>query len=459
MRIKDIVRVTRGNLLSGDPERRIDPDDISTDSRTAKTGDIFLALKGERFDGNFFIGEVLKKGVAGIIASDFTWKIDDPSRIVVNVADTTKALQDIARYHREQFNIPVICVTGSNGKTTVKDMIWEVLSAGYSVLKNEGTKNNHIGVPQTLLKLKKSHEICVLELGANHRGEIKSLAAIAKPTAAVITGIGPSHLEFFGDLDGVFAAKKEILSYLAAGSPVFLNGDDRYLKKIRPGSKRIIKYGFDRTNGIVCEWARTHKGRISFKAAEEVFTMGILGPHNVYNAMAAIAVGIEFGIGGKLIKKAIAGYRPVKMRLNLKRLSGVVIINDAYNSNPQSMKGAIETIKSYPAKAKWIVSGDMLELGRRSSDMHRMIGKEIAGANIDGLLTFGKLSKYTLSEARLSGMPAKNLWHCSTHGQIASILRKVVKPGDAVLLKGSRGMKLEEVIDILKIKLQDPGNK
>jgi len=452
MRVSEIIKVTKGKLLSGSPKTEIDPSRISTDSRTIKRGDFFVALKGPKFDGNEFVREVLKKGAIGAIITHNAQRTTHNDKVIIRVSDTTKSLQDIAAYHRSKFQTPVICVTGSNGKTTVKDMIWHILSAKYNVLRNEGTKNNHIGVPQTLLQLKKSHDICVLELGTNHEGEIRSLARIARPNAAVITNIGPAHLEFLGDLEGIFREKSSILNYLdKKGGLLVLNGDDEFLSRIKKNGFNVIRYGFGEACDLKAEALPSKgKGLLFVLNNRMIFSLAALGIHNIYNSMAAIAVGLSFGLEHRLIRKALSGYKPAGMRLALENIRGIDIVNDSYNSNPLSMMKALEVVKDYPARAKWIVSGDMLELGNESERFHRMIGEFIAKAGIEGLMTFGEFSRHTLSQARALGMTPSRLWHCSTHDEIAQLLKKVVKRGDVVLVKGSRGMQMEKVLEKLK---------
>ncbi|MFA4981228.1 MAG: UDP-N-acetylmuramoyl-tripeptide--D-alanyl-D-alanine ligase [Candidatus Omnitrophota bacterium] len=450
MKVRDIVKAVNGKLLSGSHDADIDLSVVSTDSRAVGKGGFFIALKGPNFNGNDFVSDALNKGAAGALVSDRDLVNAACGKIIIFAEDTTKALQDIAAAHRGKFSIPVIAVTGSNGKTTVKDMIWAVLSQKYNVLKNEGTHNNHIGVPQTLLKLKPYHDICVLELGTNHKGEIASLAAMVRPTFAVMTNIGPSHLQYFRDLDGVFKAKMELLDFLEEKGVLVVNGDDEYLADIKDNRFRIAHYGMGKSNDFTAGAVSFGKTKTDFTINREVaFGLNVLGMHNVYNALAAIAVAYCFGIGSRTAKKALERYSPANMRLDLKKIRGVDVINDSYNSNPLSMKFALETIRNYPARAKWVVSGDMLELGDESIDLHKGIGNYIAKAGVDGLLTFGDLSKHTLDQARRSGMRRDRLWHCSSHDEIARVLQKIVKKGDAVLLKGSRSMKMEEVLNKL----------
>jgi len=449
MLVREIVKATNGRLVSGDPCADIAPEKISTDSRTIRRGEFFIALKGSDFDGGEFIEEVFRKGAIGALLMG-QGAGNGQGKIIIQARDTTKALQDIARYHRMKFKIPVIALTGSNGKTTVKDMISSVLSAKYNVLKNEGTKNNHIGVPQTLLKLGERHDICVLELGTNHKGEIRMLADIARPTMCVITNIGPSHLEFLKCLKGVYQEKIQILRSLDKKKGIaVINGDDKFLSQIK--GKGIVRFGFGESNDFRGKALLMKNGRVDFLLnGKERMSLRLLGIHNVYNALAAIAVSRRFGLSYGMIRKGLLAFRPAGMRLDLKRINGVDIINDAYNSNPVSMKRALEVIQYYPAKNKWVVSADMLELGRDRVYFHQIVGALIAASGIKGLLTFGELSKHTLSRALECGMNKKNLWHCSTKNEIADILKRVARKGDVVLLKGSRAMKMEEVLNKLK---------
>ncbi len=468
MRIKEIVRITSGKLISGDADTDIDLARVSTDSRNIGKGDFFIALRGENFDGSEFVGEAFAKGAIGVLScprkrasmdgldsrlrgNDRIMRGND--KVMIEVSDTTKALQAIAAWHRKKFRIPVICVTGSNGKTTVKDMIWHLLSSKYNVLRNEGTKNNHIGVPQTLLKLNSEHDICVLELGTNHKGDIALTSGIARPTVGVFTNIGPSHLEFLESLEGVLEAKKEMLEYLdKKNGLVILNGDDEFLSKINNGKFKVVRYGFNASNELAAQaQARKTKGLIFVVNGKMVFALDMPGWHNIYNALAAIAVALNFGIDYKSIRKSLFGYKPPRMRLEVDKIDGIEILNDSYNSNPLSMTRALETLKSYPASARWVVSGDMLELGRESARFHRMIGESAARAGIEGLMTFGELSKHTFSRAKALGMKRDRLWHCQSHNEIAELLKKNAKPGDVVLIKGSRGMKMEKVLEKLKM--------
>ncbi len=450
MKISDILRITGGRLLSGRPEHKVELSKVSTDSRTVRRGEFFIALKGPRFDGSDFADDALKKGATGVMVTHVRPGMRKMRKDIVQVKDTTASLEDLASYNRASFPIPLIAVTGSNGKTTAKDMTAAILSTKHNVLKNEGTKNNNIGVSQTLLKLKAGHEISVLELGTNHYGEIRSLTRIARPDIALITNIGPSHLEFLRTLNGVFRAKSEILESFRCRGMVILNGDDRFLAKIRDPRLNIARFGLGKANDFRASDIRMANGTIRFRLNGGCrFELRLLGIHNVYNALAAIAVASQFDISYDEMRRALLDYKPADMRLNIKSvLNGVTLINDSYNSNPLSMQVALEALKRYPAKSKWVVAGDMLELGRRGRHFHRMLGRMVKECGLDGLLTFGALSRAAASQARKCGMD--NTWHCSTHQEIADILMERMRSGDAVLIKGSRGMRMEEVIDKLK---------
>lgn len=451
MKIKDIIKVTRGELLSGNSNIDISPADISTDSRTINPGELFLALNGSNFRGADFVRDAIGRGAVGAIAEDFDPKIYGSGKIFIKVADTAMALQKIASYNRMQFDIPFIAVTGSNGKTTVKDMISDILSGSFNVLKNEGNKNNHIGVPQALLKLNKDHDICVLELGTNHKGEIRALSAIVRPDVCVITNIGPSHLEFLGDLSGVYREKKDIFRYCKAGSTIVLNGDDKFLSRIKSKKNSVKRYGIAKNNDFYAEVLEILKGKIRFRLnGREEFQLNLLGVHNVYNALAAIVVASMFNISFNSMKRSLKNCAPTYMRLNLKNVNGIDVINDAYNSNPLSMKSALEVIKYYPARAKWVVTGDMMELGEDSAGLHSMMGELIADSDVKGVLAMGDLSRNTLSGAVAFGMEKKYMWHCNDHREAASIIKKFVKKGDVVLIKGSRSMKMEKVLEELE---------
>lgn len=438
--------------MCGDANLEITPDRISTDTRTISRGDLFVALSGHNFDGNAFVVSALEKGALGAIVSRAPSRASCRGKLLIKVKDTTKAYQELASRHRKAFALPVVAVTGSNGKTTVKDMAWTVLSGKYNVLRSDGTKNNHIGVPQTLLGLTENHQACVIEIGTNHEGEIAALSRLAAPTIAVITNIGPSHLESFGDLEGVFRAKTEILASMGKSGIVIINGDDEYLARIKPGPYRIFSYGFGGANDINAKLLRSAGGFVELTVeGKERYALNVLGRHNAYNALAAITVGRILGVGYKRIRQALSDYKPTERRMALKKINGVTVIDDSYNSNPLSMSTAIESIRRYPARERWVVTGDMMELGKMSKRFHEDVGDLIVKAGVNGLLTIGELSRSTYRKAVDAGMEKSRARHCSTHEEAAMYLKRFVRPGDLVLVKGSRAMRMEEVLKELTV--------
>lgn len=455
--LDDILKATGGRALYAGhnaQKKKMQILGISIDSRTIKKRELFVAIKGRRFDGHDFIDEAIKKGACGVVLElnpkEAMPALKNKGRIGVRVKDTLMALGDIAAYHRRRFNIPVIGITGSNGKTTVKEMISQILKRSYNVLKNRGTENNLIGLPLTLLNLTENHSVAVLEMGANHSGEIKRLAEILKPTVGLITNIGPSHLEFLKDKAGVLKVKSEMVHGLGRKDLLVLNGDDPMLSKIRPRCRRLT-FGLKRNNDFRAANIKLN-GHISFMLNNlHPFIINILGMHNLYNALAAIAVSSHFDIDLSAIRCALLDFRLPAMRMELKNINGLEVINDAYNSNPVSLKWAIQTLSDFKRKGrKILVTGDMLELGRRCRLFHSQAGRLAAESSIDALIAVGRFSGYTAVAANRAGMKWRNLWPCSSIQEAVDILKRIAKKGDTVLVKGSRGMAMEKIIDRLQ---------
>ncbi|MBL7155603.1 MAG: UDP-N-acetylmuramoyl-tripeptide--D-alanyl-D-alanine ligase [Candidatus Omnitrophica bacterium] len=427
------------------------PDLISIDTRTVKKGDVFFAIKGKKFDGHDFVKTAFKKGVRAAVVSKIPKNLASFKKRLIKVNNTIKALGGVAKAHRLKFKIPVIAVTGTNGKTTVKDMIGHVLSARYNVLKNETSKNNLIGLPLTLFKLQKKHDVVVLEMGMSHLGEIDRLSEIASPEIGVVTNIGPSHLKFLGTLKKVFTAKSELLGHLSKEGTAILNSDDIYLANIKGLKCKKIYFGIEKPCRFQAKDLVYSGNKWSFRIAEKhSFQLPILGRHNVYNALIAIAVARHFNIDFPTIERRISSYRHISpMRLEFKHVRGIEILDDSYNSNPLSMECAIDALLEYNADGKRIVvSGDMLELGKKAKAMHEAIGKTIASGPVDILITMGGLSKFINKGARLKGMAG--LYHARSHRDAAGFLKKIAKPGDVVLVKGSRRTEMEKVIEYFK---------
>ncbi len=420
------------------------------DSRAIQPGEIFIAIKGEKFDGHQFIPDVITKDVQNFIVSKSWYETQKNEELIGNyflVNDTLVALQEISRYFRLKFEIPVLALTGSNGKTTTKEMIAAVLSQKYNVLKNKGNLNNHVGVPLSLLEMTDEHEIAIIEMGTNHRGEIARLAEIANPTCGLITNIGPAHLEFFGSLEGVYQAKSELWQYLEKnGQIAFVNVDDKLLSKNLPSVTKVVTYGFENKAQVQGKFLGLDaEGRSSFSVNQIEINLGMVGMHNIYNALAAVTVGLEFDLNLNQIKVALEKFLPTSKRMEVIRKKGLVIINDCYNSNPESARKALLTLSQMETRGKRIaVLADMLELGDWGESEHQGIGEYVVSlGNIDHLLTFGPLSNLTTQQAEKLGLKAAV--HFDDKKELIKYLKSIIDEDDLLLIKGSRGMAMEEV--------------
>ncbi|HOW42542.1 MAG TPA: UDP-N-acetylmuramoyl-tripeptide--D-alanyl-D-alanine ligase [Candidatus Omnitrophota bacterium] len=461
--IDELVKATGARLISRGGSLTVTG--ISTDTRGIKRGECFLAIKGDRFDGHAFLNTAVASGAACLIVAvgkGSAWVRQHPQRAagkvaVLEVADTVKALGACASFHRRRFDIPVIAVTGSNGKTTTKEMLASALSARYRVLKNQGTHNNHIGVPQTLLKLDARTQAAVLELGSNHPGEIAYLGAMVGPTIAAVTNIGPSHLEHFKSLPGVFREKYSLMRYLSGARIGVVNADDRFLgpRVARGRSLRPFMLGFgvrDRCD-FQADELRMCGGKLTFRVnGRQRFALGTLGEHNVYNALCAIACAALLGVSMRQAARRLALFDFPRGRLNLLRYNEVDFIDDTYNANPFSLQQALRALEQYRAAGKKIlVMGDMLELGARTPLFHQQAG-EAACRACDVLITVGRNARLSACRAAEKGFDRGSIFMCSSARQATAVLRDKIglQRGDVVLAKASRGMHLEEILDAFK---------
>ena len=454
--VKDIVTAVKGKLLSGNMEEILTG--LSTDTRKIKKGELFLAIKGDRFDGHSFILDAVAKGAGGVLVQDggitnANFKLPDVS--FVSVSDSVKALGDIGNFHRSRFSIPIIGITGSNGKTTTKEMISVILSKKFNALKNFGTENNNIGVPLTLLRLNSEHNIAVLEMGTNHLGEIRRLSEIARPTIAVITNVGPSHLEYLEDVDTVLKAKTEMLEYMNKDAKLILNADDEHLRTIKTNLKTIW-FGFDKEADFYADKISLEPEGISFRLnGKWDISLGVLGRHNVSNALGAIACAWDFGIPIEEIRDALKEFKVPNMRMEVKRFGDIKIINDTYNANPQSMKQAIEALRDMVTEGrKILIAGDMLELGTFSGRFHHLVGKQAAESGIDLIVAVGKLAEHISNGAQEAGMSEKKIKLCALMKDARAKVATLIKKGDTVLVKGSRAMRMEEIVGDLEIQFR-----
>lgn len=450
--VKDVLIATKGNLLSGNEDDILRG--VSTDTRRIKGGELFVAIKGERFDGHNFILDAVSKGAGGILVQDGcitnnNFKIPEAS--FISVPYSIKALGDIAHFHRKRFDIDLIGITGSNGKTTTKEMIAAILSKRFNVLKNFGTENNHIGVPLTLMRLNSEHEIVVLEMGTNRLGEIERLSEIAGPNLAVITNIGPSHLEYLKDLDTVMKAKCEILKYIKKDSKIIVNGDDEQLGSLKPGLK-TIRFGLNKDFDFYADKLSVEPDGINFKLnGKHEISLGIVGRHNVYNALGAIAASHNFGLSIDEIKEALKEFRVPNMRMEVKKVGEIKIINDSYNSNPLSMRKAIEALRDMTTKGrKILIAGDMLELGNLSGRFHHLVGRQAAESGIDLIVAVGRLAEHVAKGAQEAGMSEKKIKLCNVTKEACEAMLALIRKGDTVLVKGSRAMKMEQIVEELE---------
>jgi UDP-N-acetylmuramoyl-tripeptide--D-alanyl-D-alanine ligase len=450
-KVNELASVAQGKIIGG--SRSLEVKGISIDTRTIKKTDAFIAIKGKDLDGHDFIDQAIKKGSRCIIAERINPKSLNKKTVFIRVKDTIKALGNIARFHRERFDIPVIAVTGSNGKTTTKDMIAWTLSKKFKVLKNEGTKNNHIGLPMTLLGLDNSHCCVVIEAGTNHPGEIEYLARIARPTIAVITNIGHSHLEHLKTVDGVFKEKITLLKHLVKPSIAILNADDEHLKKLAAsGSKRpfVIAAGVTSQADFTARNIIRDNDTLEFLVnGKYLFALKVLGLYNVYNALMAVAVGRIFGMKYEEISSRLASFSLPQNRLTFFERKKIKFINDTYNSNPLSLRQALDTLEHYSARGKKIfIMGDMMELGSRKEALHFQAGCDAAGV-CDIFVAVGDLSKFAAEGARKSGLEDKNIFTCKNSKAAKELLLRKIAPcsRDIILVKGSRSMTMEEVFN------------
>ncbi len=447
--ISELVKITSGLLAARKEVRGGIIKGISIDSREIESGQAFVAIKGENTNGHKFIRNAVKKGASCVIANkDYPHGLRVP---VIRVKDTIVALGELARYNRERYAVPVIAVTGSNGKTTTKEMIAAALSADYKVLKNEGTKNNHIGLPLTLLKLDNSYDAAVVELGTNHFGEIAYLSKIALPNIGVITNIGPSHLEGFKSLSGVLKEKWELICNLSAPRIAVLNADDPHLRKKLLSMRKeafCIGAGVCRKADFSAFSLKERNGRYSYEIRPRLrIALGVLGYYNIHNSLLALAVSRVLGVSYRNILLGLSGFSLPRGRLSHIEVKGFKFIDDTYNSNPLSLSQALSYFRQAGVRGRRIaVIGDMLELGKESVKYHTQAFKS-ALEFCDHVIAVGKISNSSIRalkahKGKLSG--------CGDASRAREILLNDLdlSSSDLVLVKGSRGMKMEQVFKI-----------
>lgn len=419
--------------------------DVCTDTRKIQPGSLFVCLRGERFDGHSFASQAAQLGAAALLV-DHPVDADVPQLVVT---DTGKALLQLAGWYRRRFQLPVVGLTGSVGKTTTKEFIALVLGAKYNTLKTQGNLNNEIGVPQMLFRLEDSHTAAVIEMGMNHFGEISRLTRAVAPTVGLITNIGVSHIENLGSRAGILQAKLEILEGMAPDAPLIVNMDNDMLRTVKLGDRPLLTFAIDDqsadfTATDIAEQGSTTTFTVHHSAFTQPVTIPTVGIHNVYNALAAMAVGYVTGVDPAAAASALANYVPAGMRQNLVQVGGVQVIEDCYNASPDSMRAALQTLGKLPVRRRYAVLGAMLELGDYAKEAHTQVGKMAAENGIDGVLAYGADAAYIVEAAKQAGL--ENARQFDTKEALAQSLAQQVQPGDGVLFKGSRGMHLEDVM-------------
>lgn len=450
--INEVIKATRGTVLQSGSILNFQ--DVSTDTRTIQPGSIFIALIGERFDGHHFLPEAVKKGASCLVVSRKPPKGEVPENVTaVLVKDTKKALEDLAHLHRMRFNIPVVAVTGSNGKTTTKDMIKSILSTKFHVCATQKNFNNEIGLSKTLLSLTAEDDVCVVEMGMRGLGQIKGLCRIAMPTIGVVTNVGTSHIGILGSQENIAKAKGELIESLPPNGIAILNEDDPYVKKMGSLFKgQIIGYGIKGPHTVYGKDIEydADSTRYVCRCFDEAFKvhLKLLGLHNVYDALAATAAARVLGISTNKIQKALGDFVPADLRQTIRRINGVSVLDDSYNANPLSMEMAFRSLKQMKGNRRYLVLGDMGELGKFSEKLHYETGVRAAEMGFDGMITVGPMSYHTAEGARENGM--KQIFSCDTIEEACQKIKEWVNPGDLVLIKGSHSMRMDRIPNLWK---------
>ena len=417
---------------------------------------MFFALPGERFDGHNFLTEVAKQGAAAVVIERNRKPAKLPACAVVVVDNTRQALGRLGAAYRKDFSLPMIAVGGSNGKTTTKELIAAVLRQKRATLWSEASFNNDIGVPLTLLRLENTHEAAVFEVGTNHPGELAPLVQMVQPTLGVITNIGREHLEFFGDVAGVADEEGMLAELLPAGGKLFVSGDDEWTERIAGCTQaQVVRVGLNEGNDWRARTVRPDTKGVTFcvdaPGAEfsGEYRINLLGRHQAVNALFAIAVGVELGLGREEIQRGLAECQPSKMRLQFYEASGMRVLDDAYNANADSMAVALETLKDLPCKGRRVaLLGDMAELGAHSEAAHAEVGRRAAETGVGQLLAIGKMASVMAQGARDAGL--NRVMEFADVEAAAAALKTFLKTGDVILLKASRATHLERVAEVLR---------
>ncbi len=451
--LKLVAAATEGQLLNGSPDQTVAR--VSTDSRQARAGDLFFALSGERFDGHSFLEEVVQAGVAAVVAELGKLPAGFQGCPVIAVDNTRRALGRLGAAYRRDFDLPIIAVGGSNGKTTTKELLASVLRQKKAALWSEASFNNDVGVPLTLLRLERSHQVAVLETGTNHPGELQPLLRMILPRFGVITNIGREHLEFFHDLVGVAREEGAIAEALPSNGVLFLNGDNPWSEVLaRRTRARVVTAGTDGGNDCVARDVQVDENGAAFYAecrypgVSGHYRINLLGRHQVVNALLALAVGAEMGLGRAEIERGLLACAPARMRLQLCNPRGIRVLKDCYNANVDSMLAALQTLRELPCHGRRVaVLGDMAELGGCSRAAHVEVGRRAAQSRLDHLFAIGRWAGQIAEAARARGL--KSVVEIADVEPAARAVKEFARPGDVVLVKASRSMRLERITEVL----------
>jgi UDP-N-acetylmuramoyl-tripeptide--D-alanyl-D-alanine ligase len=449
--LREITNICAGHFFGNDELLETPIKGITIDSRTAQEGFLFIPIKGERFDGHDFIESVFEKKAICCLSEQ---KLVSDKYSYILVDSCFQAFKDIAEYYRTLFDVKVVAITGSVGKTTTKEMIASVLSQKYNVLKSQGNFNNEFGLPLTIFNLNEKHEIAVLEMGMNNFGEISRLSKIARPDICVITNIGVAHIENLKSREGIFQAKAEIFDYMKKDAKTVLNGDDDMLITLKESTLEPIFYGLSEVNDTYAENV-VNLGLdgtdLDISLGNSKFAVHISSPgeHMIYNALAAATVGSILGLCNDEIKRGIESYVSIDNRMNIKKINGITLINDVYNSSPASVKAAIEVL-CYSTNRKVCILGDMFELGLNSATYHYEIGQYAAQKKVDTIICTGELAKY-ISDGACENKISSEVVYFSSQDEMIDCLGGIIKEGDSVLVKASRGMHFEKTIEWLEV--------
>ena len=452
-----VAAACAGQLMAGSPDAPVRR--VCTDSRQVQPGDLFFALKGDRFDGHDFLAGVAQKGVAAVVVERA--KVGQASRLSPNVGavvveDTRAALGKLAARYRADFKLPIIAIGGSNGKTTTKELLASVLCQQFNTLWSEASFNNDVGVPLTLLRLEPGHQAAVLEVGTNHPGELEPLLRMIQPQYGVLTNIGREHLEFFGDLAGVAQEEGWLGELLPASGKLFLNGDNEWTAAVVKRTRAaVVKVGFGEQNDWRARNVRLSEDGVKFEvispwdAFSGEWMLRVLGRHQVPNALLALAAGAELGVSPPQARRGLAECPPPKMRLQIWETSGVSVLDDTYNANADSMLAALETLRDLPCAGRRIaVLGDMAEQGEHAADAHREVGRRSAELRVGCLVAVGRWAAETGQAARAAGL--QEVIEFADVESAVKAVKNTVRPGDVVLIKASRAAGFERMSAALR---------